>query len=219
MFKKINNFEIAREYVRHTLGTGFQTDYYLKFEAIIRKKDDKTNKLVVEHQGSHLIHSWVIRCLDDLDRFTGEMVELCNVTGARLYMTIEKKDIKLTVANALKDLTNTMDNIVRGNAVSVKDFMTLADSTSSRRESSAKRSQRYLIDVDNTGVTYAVMTALKKHKISYFMFESPNGAHFVTARFDKEAVLGDLLKNPEIEFKPNALAVIYYDDEEYWRRI
>ena len=144
----IDNKKQIREFLNKELTEDSENKEFYKFEAIVRKKDNPENVFVKNHTGSYLIHSWLISSVEQYDKYIDEMTELCNQTGARLYLSLDKKSVQ-SVAITLSDYTNgLLQNLVRKNNISMKNMFNALNSLTSKKEVSIHESKKLLFDID-----------------------------------------------------------------------
>ena len=84
----INNFPVIEQFLEFEQGT------FYKFELLVRNTDGN-NPLYQEGYSNTnkniLIKSWYVDSKEYYEKIKHEMINLSNLTGARLYMTLDRK--------------------------------------------------------------------------------------------------------------------------------
>jgi hypothetical protein len=82
------------------------------------------------------------------------MINLCKATGARLYVTTDRKSVKKTIFKMLEQLHDIIKQYVFGaeNPVSIRKLSKFSSSASSLAECS-DGNKYWLIDIDKNGMT------------------------------------------------------------------
>lgn len=175
----IDNFNIIEEkLLNFTKG-----DYY-KFEAIIRNKDGE-NRLAT-NPNSTSIKFWLIDSKESYDKLKPIMKEFCNITKARLYITLDKKSIKKTFVNTLKTLTETIGDIIYGSEYSVNKLNKIIASETSKKENTANntdnKTRTWLLDIDSR--EDYIEKGVKKFCDNNYIctLNTPNGYHIVSKK-------------------------------------
>lgn len=186
----INNFSQLKYWMRFDKGT------YYKFVALIRNKDftDKSKPVLVnEGRGEHFIRQWFIGSQLELDKYAGEMTSLCKATGARLYVTTDRKSIKKTILKMQDQLAEYVKQMLfdPNAAISLRKLSKFSSSASQMKECSAGP-KYWLIDVDLNSVPSADRGSYLCKLLEAFRFAltpyspvvhiTPNGAHILVER-------------------------------------
>ena len=213
---RVDNRDVIRRLIEDNLSESTDDGFY-KFEAIIRKKDNPDNIFMKNHKGSFLVHSWLIKTLNDYDKYMDEMVSLCNLTGARLYMNLDKRSTEKTVIKLADDTQELLKHIIRKNLVSTKNTFNILNSITSRKEVSVHSTRKYLFDVDcrDVNVLACVINLVTDNNTAernVTVLDSPNGWHVVVDRFDVSNIR-ELIENMgNVDIKDNAMTVVYFSN-------
>lgn len=194
-------------------------DGFFKFEALVRTKDDPENVFIQQHKGSFLVHSWVVKTLNQYDKYIDEMVKLCDLTGARLYVNLDQKSTEKLVIDLADSSMSLIKQMLRNNQISTKNTFNLLNSITSRGTTSIHDTRKYLFDVDSKDVkvlsqTLNLITANNSIERCMVVLDSPNGWHVVVDRFNLEDIREKLDLMEDVEVKDNALTVVYFNREE-----
>lgn len=141
----INNFNVIDNFLQFEEGT------FYKFELLVRNTDggnilyqdgySATNKNI-------LVKSWYVDNKDYYEKIKHEMVTMSDLTGARLYVTLDRKDNVKLVQNLIHAFTDTLCAIVKGQTPSIKNISKTFASETSKVENSSKSTKTLMFDVD-----------------------------------------------------------------------
>ena len=141
----INNFGVINHFLCFEEGT------FYKFELLIRNTDggndlyqegySKTNKNI-------LIKSWYVDNKDYYEKIKHEMITMANLTGARLYITLDRKDNVKLVQGLLHSYTDSLCAIVKGQKPAIKNLSKTFASETSKEENSSPKFRTIMFDVD-----------------------------------------------------------------------
>lgn len=141
----INNFETIENFME------FEADSYYKFELLVRNTDgmnvlykegySNTNKNI-------LIKAWYVDSEKYYKSIKNEMIQLANLTGARLYMCLDRKSSKKTLLNLQYRFMDMVKNCMFGDDCSVKTINKAFASESSKVEASCKGRKTLMFDID-----------------------------------------------------------------------
>ena len=181
----INNFNVIDNFLQFEDGT------FYKFELPVRNTDGNnilyqdgysaTNKNI-------LIKSWYVDNQDYYDKVKHEMITMADLTGARLYVTLDRKDNVKLVQSLIHAFTDTLCGIVKGQKPSIKNISKTFASETSKVENSSKPTKTLMFDVDTKDVD--ILKTIKEY-IFYkvhnypFILETKKGYHvFCYRKFD-----------------------------------
>ncbi len=215
----VDNRRLIRSMLEDVLPKEEVGDGFFKFEALIRTKDDPENVFIQQHKGSFLVHSWVVKTLNQYDKYIDEMVKLCDLTGARLYVNLDQKSTEKLVIDLADSSMSLIKQMLRNNQISTKNTFNLLNSITSRGTTSIHNTRKYLFDVDSKDVkvlsqTLNLITANNSIERCMVVLDSPNGWHVVVDRFNLEDIREKLDLMEDVEVKDNALTVVYFNREE-----
>lgn len=215
----VDNRRLIRSMLEDVLPKEEVGDGFFKFEALVRTKDDPENVFIQQHKGSFLVHSWVVKTLNQYDKYIDEMVKLCDLTGARLYVNLDQKSTEKLVIDLADSSMSLIKQMLRNNQISTKNTFNLLNSITSRGTTSIHDTRKYLFDVDSKDVkvlsqTLNLITANNSIERCMVVLDSPNGWHVVVDRFNLEDIREKLDLMEDVEVKDNALTVVYFNREE-----
>lgn len=215
----VDNRRLIRSMLEDVLPKEEVGDGFFKFEALVRTKDDPENVFIQQHKGSFLVHSWVVKTLNQYDKYIDEMVKLCDLTGARLYVNLDQKSTEKLVIDLADSSMSLIKQMLRNNQISTKNTFNLLNSITSRNTTSIHDTRKYLFDVDSKDVkvlsqTLNLITANNSIERCMVVLDSPNGWHVVVDRFNLEDIREKLDLMEDVEVKDNALTVVYFNKEE-----
>lgn len=131
----------------------FKEGSYYKFIALIRAKDN-SGVIDTKERGEIFVRQWFVDSNQSLLKYREDMINLCKATGARLYVTTDRKSVKKTVFKMLEQLQDIIKQFVFGSYtnVSLRKLSKFSSSASSLAECS-DGPKYWLIDVDKNGTT------------------------------------------------------------------
>ena len=141
----IDNFKVIDNFLQFEEGT------FYKFELLVRNTDGE-NILFPERVSNTnrniLIKSWYVDTKDYYEKIKHEMVTLANMTGARLYVTLDRKDNVKLCQSLIKAYTDDLVAIVNSQKPSIKSISKTFASETSKVENSSKSTKTIMFDVD-----------------------------------------------------------------------
>lgn len=208
----------------------FKSGSYYKFEALIRNTDgendlycegmSKTNKNI-------LIKSWWVEDWDYYLKIRKEMKHLCDHTGARLYVALDRKNLKKT----LVAIQNQSQNLIQQYYVlrkedspcdlTTKTVARINAHASSIKESSDRETRMWMFDIDANDfeLLRTIQAACYPHE--FFTLATKKGWHvcayksgFRRMGFDFEEQFPYLKERSEDwSLQENALGLVYFSDK------
>lgn len=212
----IDNFSVLKSNLEFSLdGT-----YYV-FMALCREKDG-LNILTSTNTSTNL-KTWIVDSKSKLEELQPIMQHFCDLTGARLYYTVDRKSTLKTMNNMLKNLTETViQQSYSDISISINHLSKLFNHCAFIKESNSDKEHRYwFIDCDSkrSELFKAIYDFLGGSYI--YHLDTPSGYHFVAKKnFDKrkfeenlEDYLPDLNKKliNYATIKENAFGLAYYN--------
>ena len=180
----IDNFNVIDNFLQFEEGT------FYKFELLVRNTDGE-NELFPERCSNTnrniLIKSWYVDTKDYYEKIKHEMITLSNITGARLYVTLDRKDNVKLVQNLLHSYTDSLVAICNGQKPSIKSISKTFASETSKVENSSKSTKTIMFDVDTKDelVKNAVIQYIKDEEQTPYILETKKGYHiFCYRKFD-----------------------------------
>ena len=177
----IDNFPVIDNFLQFKEGT------FYKFELLVRNTDgynelfkegySETNKNI-------LIKSWYVDTKDYYEKIKHEMITLSNLTGARLYVTLDRKDNVKLVQNLLHSYTDSLVAICNGQKPSIKSISKTFASETSKVENSSKGTKTIMFDVDtkNSNVYNAVIDYIISKVQQPYTLQTKKGYHIFCYR-------------------------------------
>lgn len=188
---EINNFYQLENLLEFKEGS------YYKFIALIRAKDN-SGVIDTKERGEIFVRQWFVDSQTSLLKYREDMINLCKATGARLYVTTDRKSVKKTVFKMLEQLQDIIKQFVFGSygCVSLRKLSKFSSSASSLAECS-DGNKYWLIDIDKNGTTEITEDQVKQivEDFEYIFsdkkvlrFKTLNGYHLLIKRdFDYRA--------------------------------
>ena len=190
----INNFNVIDNFLQFEEGT------FYKFELLVRNTDghndlyqegySKTNKNIV-------IKSWYVDNKDYYEKIKHEMITMANLTGARIYITLDRKDNVKLVQGVLHSFTDSICAMLKGQKPAIKNLSRTFASETSKEINSSSKFRTIMFDIDtrdesikNIIVNYIEMEHVNKAKevcprVKAHVLETKKGYHiFCYRKFD-----------------------------------
>jgi hypothetical protein len=230
----IDNFHVIDSFLH------FEEGSFYKFELLVRNTDgendlyeegySKTNKNI-------LIKSWYVDSEAYYEKVKHEMITLANITGARLYVTLDRKDNRKLVQSIARRFFDLSMAIVEGSKPAIKGIAKAFASETSKVENSCKDKRTLMFDIDtkegialeavicyiiNKGEIPCVLETKKGyHVFCYRKFDSSNWEQDVVQAFidtytgqkvEDFVKLAHLVKE-NVSMKPNELGLVYHPEK------
>lgn len=206
----IDNFEQIEDFME------FHPGEYYKFEALVRNTDGP-NPLFLEGVSNSnkniLVKSWLIDSPEYYSRMKNEMKVLCDCTGARLYITLDRKSLKKAIVNASNKVHDLLISYLNSSsAVTTKSMQRALSGSTSVKESSAKNAGTILFDLDTTKFETLVKVQQYSYPYKCWTLQTVKGYHVVVMRkdLDRRKTLVDLPE--DVTILQNALGLVYMPD-------
>ena len=183
---EINNFYQLENLLEFKEGS------YYKFIALIRAKDN-SGVIDTKELGEIFVRQWFVDSQTSLLKYREDMISLCKATGARLYVTTDRKSVKKTVFKMLEQLHDIIKQFVFGSYtnVSLRKLSKFSSSASSLAECS-DGNKYWLIDIDNDRLKpsefeelfHTLFTYIPKFftKSKVYFLNTLNGVHILIQR-------------------------------------
>lgn len=191
----IDNFNTIDSFLK------FEEGYFYKFEALIRNTDGE-NPLYYEGMSNTnkniLIKSWYVDTQEYYEKIKNEMKVLCNLTGARLYITLDRKSNKCLIRELFNKINQIITGVLNGNKYGIKSLNKLISSTTSSLETSDKSNRTIMFDIDtkDQDVLDGILLYITNKKQQPYVLETKKGYHvfcykkFNILEWEKEAIDG-----------------------------
>ena len=180
----IDNFNIIEQFMNFNEGT------FYKFELLVRNTDGE-NILFPERVSNTnrniLIKSWYVDNLEYYKKIKHEMITLSNLTGARLYMTLDSKDNIKLVQSLIHAYTDTLCAICNKQKPNIKNISKTFASETSKIENSTKNLKTIMFDVDikDQLVFDSIISWIQTKNVNPFVLQTVKGYHiFCYRKFD-----------------------------------
>ena len=220
---EINNFYQLENLLEFKEGS------YYKFIALIRAKDN-TGVIDTKERGEIFVRQWFVDSQISLLKYREDMINLCKATGARLYVTTDRKSIKKTVFKMLEQLHDIIKQFVFGSygCVSLRKLSKFSSSASSLAECS-DGNKYWLIDIDDKdGIGNNIVDQLSQDFEYIFpdkkiiRFKTVNGWHLLIKRdFNYRTEFAkrwQLCKNGTMSDDPIKMT-FYFQQQEIFERL
>lgn len=177
----IDNFKVIDNFLQFEEGT------FYKFELLVRNTDGE-NVLFPERVSNTnrniLIKSWYVDTKDYYEKIKHEMVTLSNITGARLYVTLDRKDNVKLCQSLIKAYTDDLVAIVNSQKPSIKSISKTFASETSKVENSSKSTKTLMWDVDtkDSQIKQAVVDYIESKGQKAFILKTKKGYHIFCFR-------------------------------------
>ena len=177
----IDNFKVIDNFLQFEEGT------FYKFELLVRNTDGE-NILFPERVSNTnrniLIKSWYVDTKDYYEKIKHEMITLSNITGARLYVTLDRKDNVKLCQSLIKAYTDDLVAIVNSQKPSIKSISKTFASETSKVENSSKGTKTIMFDVDtkDSQIKQAVIDYIESKGQKAFILETKKGYHIFCFR-------------------------------------
>ena len=222
---EINNFYQLENLLEFKEGS------YYKFIALIRAKDNY-GVIDTKERGEIFVRQWFVDSQTSLLKYREDMISLCKATGARLYVTTDRKSVKKTVFKMLEQLQDIIKQFVFGSYtnVSLRKLSKFSSSASSLAECS-DGNKYWLIDIDKNGMTEITEQQVEQivEDFEYIFsdkkvlkFKTLNGYHLLIKRdFDYRAEFAKRWQKAKdgIEDQDGMKRLFYIQQEEVFRRL
>ena len=180
----IDNFETIENFMQFEKGT------FYKFECLVRNTDgenilyeegfSKTNKNI-------LVKSWYVDNLEYYNKIKQEMIKMCTLTGARLYITLDRKSNLKLVQELIHALTDTLCDMIQGKEIGIKSLSKMFASKTSVKETSDKKFKTIMFDIDTKDVDTldCIQLYIENKGQKPYILETKKGYHvFCYRKFD-----------------------------------
>ena len=232
----ISNFPVIDDFLQFEKGS------FYKFELLIRNTDGN-NPLYQEGYSNTnkniLIKSWYIDTKEYYEKMKHEMITLADMTGARLYITLDRKKNLKVVQNLSHAFLDLLTGYTNGTEPSIKKIYKIFDSETSKKEASEHDFKTIMFDVDTKDIKvldaltfyildneqhpYILETKKGYHIFCFHKFKSENWKQDVIESFYKEyrktVTVEDMeelthLVSSYVSVKENELGLVYHPMKE-----
>jgi hypothetical protein len=183
--------------IKSLLKFDSEDDFY--FCQILKRK--KENKELGSN--SHVVKTYFIKSVEELDRDKGEMICLAEYHNARVCINLNRRSFERTCFNTLKKITDQIMN---------KDFKNVRKSYNSVcGMHSAEEDKTWVVDIDVKGrqaneVLMCIDGCQPEGNKLVTIIETKNGVHLITKPFNLQQ-FGQ--QYPNIEVHKNNPTILY----------
>ena len=191
----VDNIESIRKILKFDKFGEF---YYI---SIMQRNKDGI-KVASSHDNCRRIRTFYVFSLEEFDKITPFIKEICDKINARCYIELNRKDIFQCQLECIKRLAECIEH-------RTTKSRTIMDSVVAGAPS---RDKLWMIDADGykpDNVTDIIEYVNKNKGTHYTIIPTVNGCHIITSRFDPR-FFNELFKDCEI--KRNAFTLLYYND-------
>ena len=185
------------ELIRKTLKFDKLGEFY--FISIMQRNKDGI-KVASSHDSCRRIRTFYVFSLEEFDKITPFIKEICDKINARCYIELNRKDIFQCQLECIKRLAECIEH-------HTTKSRTIMDSVVAEAPSKDKL---WMIDCDtsNDSIIHDIIEYVKNCNGTYYAtIPTVNGCHIITSRFDSRD-----FKFEDCEIKRNAFTLLYYND-------
>lgn len=187
----VNNIERLRNTLKFDKFGEF---YYI---SVMQRNKDGV-KVTGSHDNARRIRTFYVFSIEEFDKITPFIMEICDKMNARAYIEMNRKNIFQCQLECIKRLAECVEH-------QTTKSRTIMDSVVASAPSSDKL---WMIDVDNNDPIDNILKEIENRKGHYYAINpTVNGVHIITSRFDPREWS---FENAEI--KRNAFTLLYYND-------
>ena len=187
----VNNIERLRNTLKFDKFGEF---YYI---SIMQRNKDGV-KVAGSHDSARRIRTFYIFSIEEFDKMTPFIMEICDKMNARAYIEMNRKNIFQCQLECIKRLAECVEH-------QTTKSRAIMDSVVAGAPSSDKL---WMIDIDDNNPIDNILKEIENRKGHYYTINpTVNGVHIITSRFDSREWS---FKNAEI--KRNAFTLLYYND-------
>lgn len=177
----INNFEVIENFLNFEQGS------FYKFELLVRNTDGENELFPQRCSNTNkniLIKSWYVDNKEYYQKIKHEMITMANLTGARLYMTLDRKDNVKLVQSLIHAFTDSLCAICNDQKPSIKTIAKTFASETSKVENSAKTGRTLMWDVDTKDVVIkqCILDYIKSKDQIPYILDTKKGYHIFCYR-------------------------------------
>ncbi len=188
----IDNFD----QIKRLLSWGSEDEFYF-CQVLKRKKENKELG-----SNSHVVKTYYLKSLEDLDKDMGEMVCLAEYHNARVCINLNKRSFERTSYHTLQKITDQIMN---------RDFKQVRKAYNSVCGMYAQGDKTWVVDIDGTGresneVLKFIDTLQPEGNKLITILPTKNGLHLITKPFNLK---GFHEKYPHIDVHKNNPTILY----------
>jgi hypothetical protein len=192
----VDNFE----QIKGTLQFEDPAEFY--YISIMQRNKDGV-KVAGSHDNCRRIRTFYVFSLEEFDKITDFIKEICDKLHARCYIEMNRKNIFDCQLDCIKRLVECIEHkTVKSRAI--------MDSVVAGAPS---RDKLWMIDADgkspDDSVVDEIIKYVEEHRGTYYaVVPTVSGCHIITSRFDPR-----FFQFEDCELKRNAFTLLYYNNE------
>ena len=185
--------------IRGTLEFDNLEEFY--YISIMQRNKDGV-KVAGSHDNCRRIRTFYVFSLEEFDRITDFIKEICNKLNARAYIEMNRKNIFQCQLECIKRLAECIEHRTTKSRAIMDSVVAGAPS----------RDKLWLIDCDNIDPDDSkvddIIGYIENHSGEHYaVLQTVSGCHIITSRFDPR-----FFQFENCELKRNAFTLLYYND-------
>ena len=185
--------------IRSTLEFDKFGEFY--YISIMQRNKDGV-KVAGSHDNCRRIRTFYVFSLEEFDKITDFIREICDKMNARCYIEMNRKDIFQCQLECIKRLVECVEHQTTKSRAIMDSVVAGAPS----------RDKLWMIDVDGKSPDNPIIDDIIKHVENrrgtyYAVIPTVSGSHIITSRFDPRD-----FQFEDCELKRNAFTLLYYND-------
>lgn len=217
----INNSKLIQKYLQDNFNklesTKYKEDGFFYIDLLVRKKDNSENMIVKNHGGSTFIKRWIINSLEKYQQYEPEMIYLADITGGRLYLSINMKSQDKVAQEYMSSGFSMAQQLIQKNQISIKNIINKPLSIISSGSVDLRNFTYCLFDIDtkNENELNSVINYLNDLDKKFYVLNTSQGYHIIAEKINRnEDIYPSILYNDLIEIKNNALTLVYFNQRK-----
>jgi hypothetical protein len=185
--------------IRNTLEFDNPEEFY--YISIMQRNKDGV-KVAGSHDSARRIRTFYVFTLEDFDKVTDFIKEICDKLNARCYIEMNRKNIFQCQLECIKRLAECIEHRTTKSRAIMDSVVAGAPS----------RDKLWMIDCDgkNPGdpIIDEIIEYVENHRGKHYaVLPTVSGCHIITSRFDPR-----FFQFEDCELKRNAFTLLYYND-------
>ena len=191
----VNNIER----IRSTLEFDKFGEFY--YISVMQRNKDGV-KVAGSHDSARRIRTFYVFSLEEFDKITPFIKEICDKLNARAYIEMNRKDIFQCQLECIKRLAECVEHQTTKSRAIMDSVVAGASS----------KDKLWMIDVDDTNpgsdlIDDIIQDVENRKGTHYAVIPTVSGTHIITSRFDPRE-----WPYENAEIKRNAFTLLYYND-------
>lgn len=192
----VDNFEQIRSLLKFDTFGEF---YYI---SIMQRNKDGV-KVASSHDNCRRIRTFYVFSLEEFDKVTSFIKEICDKINARAYIELNRKDIFQCQLECIKRLVECIEHQTTKSRAIMDSVVAGAPS----------KDKLWMIDADGKTPNDPIIGDIIEHiedrrGVHHAVIPTVNGCHIITSRFDPRD-----FQFEDCEIKRNAFTLLYYNYE------